>query len=268
MENVTLGVRLGRQIKAVRRAREWTQEQLAQQCGVQKAQISRIEKDVTHASTELFLKAWGILGPDLRVEEVVHGVIRLQVYPTREAVYTAIPQIIHRVSETNGRKHILLAALHGYIDRRAPEPIFMSPAFEGFVETMKKCIASPSWRVHEVHNITNEERFRMVIGRTKTPRATKYQVRSFSFPDIPQALSPLIIGEEDVLIATEDLFYYGVDRAVHLHGRDYAAMATEYFDRLWNDKRIFRLRSEKGIEEEEIKRFQLKISDKDKRGEA
>ena len=47
---------LGSHIKNARKAVGWSQTTLGRRCGVQRAQISKIEKDVTQASMELFLK--------------------------------------------------------------------------------------------------------------------------------------------------------------------------------------------------------------------
>jgi transcriptional regulator with XRE-family HTH domain len=51
-----LAQEVSRQIKTAREAKGWTQEELAKQCEVKKPQISKIERDVSHASMRLFLK--------------------------------------------------------------------------------------------------------------------------------------------------------------------------------------------------------------------
>ncbi len=259
------GEKLGAQIKAVRKAREWTQEQLAELCDVKKAQISRIEGSTIYASTNLLFNVCEVLGPDLKVEDVIYGVNPkpplVRFYPTREAVYAAIPQIIHRVEEDGGEKRILLAALHGYIGKREREPRLKNPALEAFDKAMNDCITSPSWRVSEIYNVTNRERLEVVVDRVRNPEATKYEVRAFSFPDMPQALSPLIIGEEDALIAIDDPNYFRVRYAIHFRGRECVAMAAEYFDSLCQDEQIVKLRSEKGIDKEGIKRLRSKIKE-------
>jgi transcriptional regulator with XRE-family HTH domain len=51
---------VGKQVKAAREAKGWTQEDLATRCGVGKAQISKIERDIrvcptfyTHGSSAI-----------------------------------------------------------------------------------------------------------------------------------------------------------------------------------------------------------------------
>lgn len=60
-----LGIRLGRQIRALREAKRYTGEELAELCGVQKPQISKIERDASHASAKLLLKIAEIFETEL-----------------------------------------------------------------------------------------------------------------------------------------------------------------------------------------------------------
>lgn len=58
---------LGSQIREIRKERGWTQAKLGEQCGVQKAQISKIEKDATRASLDIFFKICTALNLEIRV---------------------------------------------------------------------------------------------------------------------------------------------------------------------------------------------------------
>jgi transcriptional regulator with XRE-family HTH domain len=58
---------VGQQIKAARQAKRWTQAELATRCGVGKAQISKLERDIRHASMGLLLKLCEVCGLDLRL---------------------------------------------------------------------------------------------------------------------------------------------------------------------------------------------------------
>jgi transcriptional regulator with XRE-family HTH domain len=58
---------LGKQIKAARQAQGLRQEDLAERCEVKKAQISKIEADVRHASMSTFLKIREVLSLDLQL---------------------------------------------------------------------------------------------------------------------------------------------------------------------------------------------------------
>jgi transcriptional regulator with XRE-family HTH domain len=62
-----LAEEVSRQIKAARESKGWTQEALAKQCGVRKSQISKIERDITHASMKLFLKVCEVFGLNIHL---------------------------------------------------------------------------------------------------------------------------------------------------------------------------------------------------------
>jgi HTH-type transcriptional regulator / antitoxin HipB len=66
-EKMHLAQEVGKQVKTAREAKGWTQEDLAKRCGVGKAQISKIERDIRHASMGLFLKVCEAFGVDLRL---------------------------------------------------------------------------------------------------------------------------------------------------------------------------------------------------------
>jgi transcriptional regulator with XRE-family HTH domain len=61
--------RLGSQIKKAREARRWSQSELGRHCGVERAQISKLEKNVTEASMKVFLKICEALRFEIRLRE-------------------------------------------------------------------------------------------------------------------------------------------------------------------------------------------------------
>jgi transcriptional regulator with XRE-family HTH domain len=61
--------KLSHRIKEAREAIGWSQAKLGQACGVQRAQISKLEKDATKASMELFLKICATLKFDILLRE-------------------------------------------------------------------------------------------------------------------------------------------------------------------------------------------------------
>ena len=186
------------------------------------------------------------------------------VYPTRESVFTKIPLIIAKASAGGkGRRRIFHAALHGHSGKRIARPARPDPLFDLFESEIDKCVASAGagmWHVYEIYNIADEERLdsiRELLEKRKD--AEGYEVRAFSLPDAIPHLSPLIIGDEDLLVGVDDPRYYRMSAATHLQGRDHVRLATEYFYSLWNDPRIRVLKTETGVEGKEIENLRAKI---------
>ncbi|HZW35895.1 MAG: hypothetical protein ACM319_00560 [Deltaproteobacteria bacterium] len=186
------------------------------------------------------------------------------VHPNRESVYTKIPLILAKASvRGKGRRRIFHAALHGNSGKRIARPPQPDPLFDLFDSEIDKCVASTGtgmWNVFEIYNIADEERLESVQELLeKRKDAEGYEVRAFSLNEGLPHLSPLIIGEEDLLIGVDDPRYYRMRAATHLQGRDHVRLATEYFYSLWNDPRIRVLKTETSVEWKEIESLRTKL---------
>jgi hypothetical protein len=186
------------------------------------------------------------------------------VYPTRASVFTKIPLIIAKASTGGkGRKRIFHAALHGHSGKRIARPSRPDPLFDLFESEIDKCVASMGagmWHVYEIYNVTDEERLDSIQELLeKRKEAEGYEVRAFSLPEAIPHLSPLVIGDEDLLIGLDDPRYYHMRAASHLQGREHVRLATEYFYSLWNDPRIRVLKTETGVEWGELDNLRAKI---------
>ena len=186
------------------------------------------------------------------------------VYPTRESVYAKIPLVIAKTSaDSRGRRRIFHAALYGNYGKRMARPPIPDPLFDLFDSEIDKCVASTGagmWHVYEIYNITDEERLNGVVELLDRRKdAEGYEVRAFSLSDALPHLSSLIIGDEDLLVGTDDPRYYRMRAAAHLQGRDHVRLATEYFYSLWNDPRIRVLKTETGVEWSEIESLRGRI---------
>jgi len=204
-----------------------------------------------------------------KVLDDIHDRIRSKtthVYPTREAVYLNIPLIIARTAANGqGRRRIFHAALHGMSGKRIARPVPGEPMFELFEREIDKCAASSGpgmWHVYEIFNIPDEERLGAVEELLeKRKDGEGYEVRAFLQAAGLPHLSPLVIGDEDLLIGVDDPRYYRSGAAMHLQGRDPVRLATEYFYSLWNDPRIRVLKTETGISREEIESVRADLRD-------
>ena len=182
---------------------------------------------------------------------------KAEVYPTRESVYMAVPLIIARASaDAQGRRRIFNAALHGLGGKRLAKPSGPDPVFEVFDGAIDRCVASTGpgmWRVYEIYNIPDEERLDVLLELIwKRQNAEGYEVRAFAHAEGIPHLSPLVIGDEDLVVGVDDPRYYRASSAVHLRGRDPVRLATEYFYSLWNDPRIRVLKTETGVNRDGI----------------
>jgi len=185
---------------------------------------------------------------------------KAEVYPTRESVYMAVPLIIARASaDTHGRRRIFHAALHGLGGKRLAKPTKPDPVFEVFDGAIDRCVASTGpgmWRVYEIYNIPDEERLDVLLELVgKRQSAEGYEVRAFAHAEGIPHLSPLVIGDEDLIVGVDDPRYYRASSAVHLRGRDPVRLATEYFYSLWNDPRIRVLKTETGVDRDGIEQL-------------
>ena len=194
---------------------------------------------------------------------------KAEVYPTRESVYMAVPLIIARASaDAHGRRRIFHAALHGLGGKRLAKPSRPDPVFEVFDGAIDRCVASTGpgmWRVYEIYNIPDEERLDVLVELIgKRQNAEGYEVRAFAHAEGIPHLSPLVIGDEDLIVGVDDPRYYRASSAVHLRGRDPVRLATEYFYSLWNDPRIRVLKTETGVNLEgiEILREEFRASER------
>ena len=194
---------------------------------------------------------------------------KAEVYPTRESVYMAVPLIIARASaDAQGRRRIFHAALHGLGGKRLAKPSRPDPVFEVFDGAIDRCVASTGpgmWRVYEIYNIPDEERLDVLVELIgKRQNAEGYEVRAFAHAEGIPHLSPLVIGDEDLVVGVDDPRYYRASSAVHLRGRDPVRLATEYFYSLWNDPRIRVLKTETGVNLEgiEILREEFRASER------
>ena len=196
---------------------------------------------------------------------------KAEVFPTRDSVYMAVPLIIARASaDSGGRRRIFHAALHGLGGKRIAKPSRPDPVFEVFDGAIDRCVVSSGpgmWRVYEIYNIPDEERLDSLMDLIRNRQGAEgYEVRAYVRAEGLPHLSPLIIGGEDLLIGVDDPRYYRAGSAVHLRGRDPVRLATEYFYSLWNDPRIRVLKTETGVEWDEIDALRSQFAAADREG--
>jgi transcriptional regulator with XRE-family HTH domain len=99
---------LGSHIRQARQAYSFSQNMLGIRCNVGKAQISKVEKDVTHASMELFLKICEVLKIDISLRQQP----KPQAIPTDTTSYAdilsklSLPQDVYNALEKRARTNV------------------------------------------------------------------------------------------------------------------------------------------------------------------
>jgi hypothetical protein len=216
--------------------------------------------------TVSFLLLYVIIERGSVLEEIRSAIsgARLMIYPTRDAVYGAIPDVIEEVGRLeSGEKELLLAALHGHSGKRVINPPQPVTVFQGFDTALLNAIRSSGrnmWKVRMITNITNEERLDSLMQMlVETQHADGFEMRTFSTPDAIAHLSPLVIGKEHAFLALEDPRYYRVSRGVGIQSHEAVQLVTDYFNSLWNDPRVIELRSAVGINDDQVKKLRMKI---------
>ena len=95
---MSLAQEVSKQIKAAREAKGWTQEELAKRCGVRKAQVSKIERDISHASMGLFLKVCEVFDFNLQLLD--------EAGETWKKTILALGSMLETITEENVKKYI------------------------------------------------------------------------------------------------------------------------------------------------------------------
>jgi hypothetical protein len=188
----------------------------------------------------------------------------VRTFLSREEAYSVIPKIIRRVDrEEAGPKELLLAALHGHSGDRITSRRSQVPEFRSFDSALFQCVRSvgPSmWRVLELYNITSEERLDEVMEwLNNTSDDDGYEVRAFCIPNAIPHLAPLIVGRQNAFLGLEDSRYYRIQGAVHIVDEESVRLFTRYFYSLWNDRRVFILRSPVAVDEEAVAKLRSQI---------
>jgi hypothetical protein len=195
----------------------------------------------------------------------------VRVYKTPEEVYGNVPKIVGVIdSKIFTEKRMMHGLLHLSSKTSALSPIpssALSEVLSVFDSTIGRCIQSSGptrWVVQQIYNITTLERLDTIIERAGKG-TDGLEVRAVSIPEMIPCFSPLIVGEEDALLAIADLSDFRVGSAIHLHGKDAIKFVEGYFDLLWDYEPSFRIRTRQGINVAAVDALRKLIESRDKK---
>ena len=176
---------------------------------------------------------------------------------TKEEIRDTIKKIKEKIEKKHkgtNNKIFRLMSCHGPDHKDSGLAILLKPLF---IEIIK----SENWTFYEVTGIYSDERLKMKMEQCKGLIGEKgYLVRAFITVNSPSVINPLIIGENDVILGTDDEKLNTPKKAVHLHGKKYAELFETYFNSHFNKRNIYTLRDDDGIDNDEVTRLKNKLS--------
>lgn len=186
-------------------------------------------------------------------------------YSSPYQVYSVIPEVITAVEkQCPGTKQLSIGILHGRTAAPDSKPGVSDEGswYKAFDEEIKKCINSAGpgmWYVREFKNITTPDRLERTVSLMN--QATEgYDVRAVCIPNLLPCLSPLVVGDEDVFLATMDTGKRRVGSAIHIHSREAVEFVNSYLALLRDYEPHFTLRTGEGPNDKQVKKLRNVIS--------
>lgn len=184
------------------------------------------------------------------------------VYLDALSLYAAAARLINDGDRRPADRVICIGTLHGHSgprlnDERSSMPELPEPmkAFDRAITARIDSDTNAPWVVRELCNVTTPARLATIRDRIKRfDDSPHYEVRGYCRPEALSMLAPLIVGNSDVILATEHLRYYRADAGIHFKGREVAAWALSYFERLWA-RADYELRTPIGINSDALQRL-------------
>lgn len=116
------------------------------------------------------------------------------------------------------------------------------------------------WWVRELYNIVSVERLDEIEGWLReTKNEDGYEVRSFCEPSAISHLAPLVIGDQHAFLSAEDDRFFRVQPGIHLENHEATALVLRYCETLWNDQRVFKLRTGYGLDENALRQLRERV---------
>ena len=184
------------------------------------------------------------------------SVDRVRVFQSRDALYSAAISTITEIgSMPNDDRRIFHAALHSYGDRLPDPP---SSVLKAFGELYSDCVTSSgagSWKVRVLFNISTESRLDSIVQRLLGwEEAEDFEARFFVLPSSLPNLSPMIVGKYHVFLGIDDPRYFRVRKGFGVTGERTTQQLLDYLEELWRDDRTFKVRTETGVQRDEVER--------------
>ena len=121
----------------------------------------------------------------------------------------------------------------------------------------KELLMSGDWIFHGVTGIYSLKR----LDQYKSVEKIKHSsLKAFITVNSPTVINPLIIGENDALLGTDDEDENSAGKAIYLQGEKHVKLFTSYFESHFNKRNIYTLLDDDGINKDEVIRLENNLS--------
>ena len=178
--------------------------------------------------------------------------------------YARATAAIDAAIQRPGEIEIDLANLHGLSPGpRLARPDLSQPWIEAFEASLDRCLIDHSnrSRIRAIYNVNSLDRLAEVEAKIERwHTADRLEIRALVLGDAVATISPLVIGDEELLLGAEGDRLYRTARSLRLRGTNAAAWGRRYFELVWNDRRSIPLRTANGVNADGLNKLRRRLA--------
>ena len=177
---------------------------------------------------------------------------QLTILESKKEIFDTIiktKSILEKKRKGTNKEKIRLMSCHGPNHKDYGLGSLLAPIF-------KELLMSGDWIFQEVTGIYSSERLKQKMAQYESVGKVKHSsLKAFITVNSPTVICPLIIGENDVLLGTDDEDENTAGQAIYLQGEKYVKLFTSYFDSHFTKRNIYTLLDDHGINSDEVERL-------------
>ncbi len=174
---------------------------------------------------------------------------RSVVYSDGDEAYAAAIQMVAQARKPRGSEPVIFVmSLHGHAgDAALFPPRAAAPGSLELIEAINRRMAE-GWTLRRLVNLTSHERLDWELEKLSAygEEPMRYELKVL-VAEIPAMLTPLVVGEDNVMLAVEDDLQFGVRGGIRIRGTSEVKLIRRYIDLLWDDRRAILLRQKAGV---------------------
>lgn len=175
--------------------------------------------------------------------------IHTTILENKYEIHDTIREIVTRVEETNTsteKNELMIVSCHG------PDHISigLSSVLKHIFFELAGCDA---WNFQEATGIYSHQRLDEKIGQCKKlSDAKSFSLKAFITVNGPTIITPLIIGNNDVLLGIDHENDNTPNKAIHIQGIEHVNFFKSYITSLLKKRNAYTLRDENGIRLDQV----------------